>query len=103
MPGEKTARFSLEGRDFILNMESYSIEPVAAEAEAQKDCHTSRIVRKAQMAGPPPVYETRSPDGRWFAGDKDGNLYLRSTIDGHTEALTDDGIKDFGWDSTRYR
>ena len=53
------------------------------------------------MAGPPPVYEKLSPDGRWFVGDKDNNLYLRSTADRHIEALTEDGAKDFDWDSNR--
>jgi dipeptidyl-peptidase-4 len=101
LPGEKAARFSYEGRNFILQTESYSLQPAAEESDHGKDRLAPRFVRSAQMAGPPPVYETGSPDGRWFAGDKDGNLYLRSTIDGHTEALTDDGIKDFGWDSAR--
>jgi dipeptidyl-peptidase-4 len=101
LPGEKAAHFSYEGRDFILQTDSYALEPAPTESQAAKDRRAPHFVRNAQMAGPPPMYETASPDGRWFAGDKDGNLYLRSTLDGHTEALTDDGIQDFGWDAAR--
>ena len=41
--------------------------------------------------------EVLSPDGRWFAGLKDYNLWLRSTDDGRSVQLTTDGIEDYKW------
>jgi hypothetical protein len=99
LPGEKTARFSFENRDFILDLSSYSIQPVPLETPLEKDRHTPRFLRKADLYGPPAIYETASPDGRFFLGSADGKLYLRSTADGRREPLTEEGTKDYGWDS----
>jgi dipeptidyl aminopeptidase/acylaminoacyl peptidase len=71
------------------------IEP---EPEAERDRRTPRLVKRPEIVGPPPVYETPSPDGAWFLGSRNGNLYLRSRSDGHFEALTTDGTEDYGWD-----
>ncbi len=38
-----------------------------------------------------------SPDGRWFVGIKEHNLWLRSTSDGRSVQLTTDGVKDYSW------
>jgi dipeptidyl aminopeptidase/acylaminoacyl peptidase len=99
LPGEKTARFSFENRDFILDLSSYSIQPVPLETPVEKDRHTPRFLRKADLYGPPAIYEAASPDGRFFLGSADGKLYLRSTADGLREPLTEEGTKDYAWDS----
>ena len=101
LPGERAARFSYEGREFILDLPSYSIRSVPPETPAERDRHAPRFLRKPDMAGPPTIYETPSPDGRFFLGSANGNLYLRSTADGITSPLTEDGKKDYGWDSAR--
>ena len=82
LPGEKSVRFSFEDRGFIMQLDSYMINPVPPESESEKDRHTPHFVRKGLLALMPAVYEILSPDGRWYIGSKDGNLYLRSTIDG---------------------
>ena len=93
-------------------MASYKVRLVASGTPEEEDRHTPRLLHKAFLAGMPPVYETRSPDGRLFLGTAEdlsyftstkagatGNLYLRSGSDGRAEALTEDGTKDYGWDS----
>lgn len=99
LPGEKAARFSFENRDFILDLSSYSIQPVPPETPMDKDRHTPRFLRKADLAGPPAIYEAASPDRRFFLGSAEGKLYLRSTADGRREPLTEEGTKDYGWDT----
>ncbi len=111
-PGEKAARFRFDGRDFVLDMASYKVQPVASETPEEEDRHAPRLLHKALLAGPPSAYETPSPDGRFYLGTAEdlsyftstkagatGNLYLRSNADFRSEALTEDGTKDYGWDS----
>jgi dipeptidyl aminopeptidase/acylaminoacyl peptidase len=57
-----------------------------------------RFLRKRFMDGLPDVYEVRSPDGRWFAGFAEDNLYVRSTADDTTLMLTSDGTPLRHWD-----
>jgi dipeptidyl aminopeptidase/acylaminoacyl peptidase len=45
----------------------------------------------------PDIMEVASPDRRWLATERDGNLWLRSTADGRAQPLTADAIEDFGW------
>jgi dipeptidyl aminopeptidase/acylaminoacyl peptidase len=44
-----------------------------------------------------PVEEVRSPDGRWAAFERDGNLWVRSIANGEETPLTTDGEPDFGY------
>jgi dipeptidyl-peptidase-4 len=112
LPGEKAVRFKFDGHDFLLDMASYKIQPVASETPEEEDRHTPRLLHKGLLAAAPPVYETLSPDQRLFLGTAEelsyftptkagatGNLYLRSSADSRSEALTEDGTKDYGWDS----
>jgi dipeptidyl aminopeptidase/acylaminoacyl peptidase len=95
LPGEQFVRLTLEGRGFTLRLDSYQ---VAAESQTENERRKPRLLRKAKIVGPPPATETISPDGAWFLGSSEGNLYLRSTADGHIEPLTTDGNEDYGWD-----
>ncbi len=95
---EKAVKFTVEGREFICQLETYKITPVPLLSKAEKNRKVPQFVRKGIMAGVPDVMEILSPDGRWFLGAKDHNLYLRSTYDGRSEPLTTDGIKDYEWD-----
>ena len=95
LPGEAAARLKVDGREFILRLKSYKVE---AEPDAEQDRHTPRLLKKAEIVGPPPAYEVISPDGAWFLGSQNGNLYVRSTSDGHKQVLTTDGSSDYGWD-----
>ena len=41
--------------------------------------------------------EVKSPDGKWIAYERGGNLYLRGTDGGAETALTTDGTPDYGY------
>ena len=87
-------RFSFEGSDYVLSMPGYTIEPVGNRA-AQGP---RSFWRAKWMMTPRPADEVQSPDRRWFAGVKDGNIVLRDRADDGSVALTTDGTPEFGWD-----
>ncbi len=95
--GEKSVRFSLEGRDWILDRDTYQVRAVPAVSAADRARVEPQLVRRAFPATGPDLYELPSPDRRWFAGELEGNLVLRASIDGRTEQLTRDGTPDNGW------
>ena len=90
LKGEKAVEFNIEDKDFILELNNYSI------SEAPKPS-----AREKRLWGPK-GNEVLSPDGRWIATVKDYNLWLRSTSDGSEVQITKDGIKDYEW-TFRYR
>ncbi len=83
--GGAAVRFTVEGQPFVLQLEPYTLSRVPAlSAEEEK-----RLV--------PQAGEVLSPDERWFAGIKDHNVWLRSSSDDRSIALTNDGIEDYEW------
>jgi dipeptidyl aminopeptidase/acylaminoacyl peptidase len=86
--GEQTVKFTVEDKAFTLRLDTYRISRTPVLSEEEK----SRLV--------PQPAEVLSPDGRWFAGIKEHNLWLRPTTDGRSVQLTTDGVKDYSW-STR--
>lgn len=100
------AAFTFEGTDYVLNAAGDRISrppgPSGFELAYGTDFKTRNTPRTfAQpsyfhglLAGPEP----RSPDGRWFAGVQNCNLYLRSAADGRIEQITRDGAPDCSWD-----
>ncbi len=82
---EKAIKFGVEGKNFILQLDTYNITRAPAVSEAEKSRST------------PQEGEVLSPDGRWLAGIKDHNLWLRSTYDGRSVQITTDGVKDHEW------
>jgi len=85
LDGEKAVKFTLENKEFVLQLATYTITQAPAVSEAEKN-------RLTPQAG-----EVLSPDGRWFAEIKEHNLWLRSTYDGRNVQLTADGIADYAW------
>ncbi len=85
MDGEKAVKFSLEGQEFILQLDTYVVTRAPALSEAEK----SRLV--------PQAGEVLSSDRRWFAVVKKHNLWLRSTTDDRRVQLTTDGRQDYEW------
>jgi hypothetical protein len=81
LKGEKAIEFNIEDKDFILELNNYSI------SEAPKPS-----AREKRLWGPK-GNEVLSPDGRWVATIKNHNLWLRSTADGNELQITGDGIK----------
>lgn len=82
---EKAARFTVEKREFVLQLDSYAIDHAPVKSEDEKK-------RLAPRAG-----EAPSPDGRWFVSIKDHNIWLRSSYDDSSVPVTTDGIKDYEW------
>ena len=83
--GERATQFTVEGKEFILRLDNYTVRSAPVLSEEEKN----RLV--------PQAGEVPSPDGRWFVGVKDYNLWLRSTDDGRSVQLTSDGVKDYEW------
>ncbi len=94
---EKAIKFTVEDKEFILQLDTYTISRVPALSEAEKSRLVPQIVRKSFPRTWPDLMEVLSPDGRWFASLKEHNLWLRSTYDGRRVQLTTDGSKDYGW------
>ncbi len=93
LDGEKAVKFTAEGKEFILQLDTYAI---AQAPIASKDKKNRLVPRHF----PEPLHwatETLSPDGRWFLGVKDYNLCLRAATDDRCLSFTSDGIQDDEW------
>ena len=94
--GEKAVKFAVEDKEFILQLHNFKITAVPPLSEEEK----SRLVPQVTPNFPWGYFvEVLSPDGRWFVGVKEHNLYLRSTYDGRRLPLTTDGNEDYWWDN----
>lgn len=111
--GDDRYQFAFEGTDYILSTKAYTIEALdAGSAPSRSTRAISRLlgVDPASRMAPRPyrrpmwlmepmlAVEARSPDGRWFASVKGGNIMLRSPADDRVVPLTVDGMPDFAWD-----
>ncbi len=96
--GEKAVKFNVEDKEFILQLDTHAITRAPVLSETEKSRLVPQIVWKVFPKNGPDVMEVLSPDGRWFAGLKEYNLWLRSTFDGRSVQLTTDGIEDYKWD-----
>jgi dipeptidyl aminopeptidase/acylaminoacyl peptidase len=102
-PSEKAVQFTVEKTDFLLDLDTYTVTRALALSDAEKR-------RRVPQSIPQPfgwseleaVMEVPSPDGRWFAGVKENNVWLRSSADGRSVPLTTDGVEDYGWSWNQY-
>ncbi|MHC4329608.1 MAG: S9 family peptidase [Planctomycetota bacterium] len=94
--GEKAVKFTVEDKEFILHLDTYTITRVPALYEEEKSRLAPQVARKGTIMIPD-LWEVLSPDRRWFAGLKDHNLWLRSATDDRSVQITTDGIKDYEW------
>ena len=85
LDGEKAVKFTIENKEFVLQLATYTITQGPAVSGVERNQLT------------PQAGEVLSPDGRWFAGVKDHNLWLRSTYDGRGVQMTTDGVEDYPW------
>ena len=90
---ETSIRFAVEQQDFILDLRSYSLAKLPAETEEEKQRSKPRSV--LDMHGGLTQREIRSPDGRWFLGHEDFNVYLRSVHDGKQRQLALGGTEHY--------
>lgn len=68
------------------------------EATASPQAEEARVVRPGLFAHRPPVRELPSPDQRWFAGTRDGDVWVRSAGWDHSVRLTMDGHAEYRYD-----
>jgi dienelactone hydrolase len=96
---DQAVSFVLEDFLFTLHLDGYHIhkEPIPP-APSEEDL--SRVTPQSfpWMLGES-ILEERSPDGKWFLGLQDHNVYIRSTEDGQRTLLTSDGCEEFSWDT----
>ncbi len=83
--GEEAVQFTVENKAFVLQLATYTITQVPTASEEEK----RRLI--------PQAGEVLSPDGRWFAGVKDHNVWLRSTSEKEAVQLTKGGLEDYEW------
>ncbi len=91
----ETVRFEVEDRHFVLRLEDYELREVEPPSAEELELKTPRTWHGRYGWLNPS--ETLSPDGRWFAGIENRNLYFRSTSDGRKVAVTNDGEPDHEW------
>ncbi len=97
--GDKAIQFTVEGKTFRCDLESYAVThvpPVSPDEAARFIPKT--FMREYFLGGRQPALEVLSTDQRWFATVRDYNLWLRSTYDGREEQLTIDGAQGYEWD-----
>ncbi len=96
---DRAVCFTLEGFTFTLHLDDYRIskEPILPPPSEEV---LSRITPQSfpWMLGEN-ILEEPSPDGKWFIGLQDHNVYVRSLEDGQRTLLTSDGTEEFGWDT----
>ncbi|MBI2956954.1 MAG: DPP IV N-terminal domain-containing protein [Acidobacteria bacterium] len=95
--GEKAVKFGVEDTEFILQLDTYKVSRAPALSEEEKSRLIPQVTRRDPYGYWPDVYEVLSPDGGWFAGIRDYNLWLRSTSDGRRVQITTDGVQDYEW------
>jgi dipeptidyl-peptidase-4 len=91
---ENSVRFSLEDKQYILDLNTYTI--IQDNTESKDD--TYRLIPQITREREGPIserWEKLSPDQQWFATLKKHNLWLRSTHNSTEVQLTYDGIKDY--------
>lgn len=100
------ARFTSAGVPWQLDLRDYSLQRVRAPEVVELSFGTSlqermtprSFKREGYMVGSSEHLEVLSPAGRAFASVQDGNIWLRSTVDGRSLPLTRDGGGDITWD-----
>jgi dipeptidyl aminopeptidase/acylaminoacyl peptidase len=91
--GETKLRFTYRGKTRLLTLADKSLKDVPPAKEPEKP----RLVRAGYLSGEPATMEVPSPDGKWFATEKNHNLALRKAGTEEVTLLTTDGIKDHAW------
>ncbi len=110
LEGQKGVSFSVEGQYFQMKLDTYEITKTPAHLLEEKENRVPKIVGY-DAAGHPYIFEVPSPDGRWFAGIKNNDLWLREAKENSNDQLTTDGkdlakwsVEGAKWsaDSTRF-
>ncbi|MEO7964193.1 MAG: hypothetical protein ABIT38_09840 [Gemmatimonadaceae bacterium] len=92
-----TARMQVDGEEIVLDLASYETRRAPVLSSDERDRTTARVVRRAFPETAPDLYEIPSPNGKWFLGERDHNIWLRDIADGGERSLTTDGTADQTW------
>ncbi|MBE3123794.1 MAG: DPP IV N-terminal domain-containing protein [Planctomycetes bacterium] len=92
---ERSVKFAVDGDEYVMSMATYAISKVTPPSRQERARSEPRVVRVDPVG--PITSEILSPDGRWLLGEKDSNLYVRSTYDGREVPLTTDGVEYYDW------
>ena len=92
---ERRVKFAVDGEEYVMPLATYSITRLTPPSRQEQARSAPRVVR-TDIVGPDTL-EMLSPDGRWLLGEKDFNLYVRSTYDGREVPLTTDGVEYLEW------
>lgn len=88
---ETAVKFSAEGWEFVLRLDSYELSAVPPPSQEEKNRLVPQGVRSGGLGHLGAVREVLSPDGAWFATVRDHNLFLRSTDEDPSVQLTTGG------------
>lgn len=88
---------AMEGPPEPVDGPALACEPEGGEGETEDWC-TLRVVRPGLFADDPPVREVVSPDGRWLAGVREGDVWVRAAARRDSARLTTEGTPEFGYD-----
>jgi len=99
-------QFALEGAEFTIDLATYEVTRLPGPDPMEEFFGLSEranrtpgtFPRQLLLTEPMQVPEVPSPDGKYFATVRDGNLGLKWTTDGRYTALTEDAEPDFNWD-----
>ncbi len=95
---ESAIRFSVGEKEFVLKLRGYEIAQAEATGVARRGLVPQTIPQPAyRRFSWAQVKEIPSPDGRWFAGLRKHNIWLRSASDGRIIQLTEDGSPEHDW------
>lgn len=82
-----------------IGEEEFLIDPATGRMTAGQSSAQLAKPRQFPWLMGNPMEETLSPDGSLYLGVEQGNLYVRSTVDGETAPLTSDGDLTFPYDA----
>lgn len=91
---EGTARFRLNDRDIVLDLETYEVS--LPPREVDEEVADPEVIREFEGVRRP-LREVASNRGDWFATIHDRNLWIRSPATNDSIQLTEDGIEDCEW------
>ena len=94
--GETAIKFTVEKKEFILQLDSYAISQAPALSTNEKSLLLPQLLSKGGYGKRFDVMEIPSPDRNWVVTIKDYNLWLRSTEDRSLQ-ITTDGVEDHEW------
>jgi len=98
LEGERRVKFMVEGKEFLLDLKTHEIQKLPPLSEEEKNRKKFLIPKQFKAFLGNETKEILSPGGKFFAGIKDFNLYLRSTEDNTILFLTDEGREGYAWD-----